>query len=99
MANRHFGKLSEVWKDGALSEILAEDLPACYADTRAGSADYALTHSPDRDYGVFRFLSRCGASVCQPRLHLVLDAREFARLTTVIRPTLRGADDPALRRS
>jgi 23S rRNA (adenine2030-N6)-methyltransferase len=58
MANRHFGKLSEVWKHGALSEILAEERPGCYAETHAGSADYPLTHSPERDYGIFRFLSR-----------------------------------------
>ena len=59
MANHHFGKISEVWKHGVLAEVLDEDRPRRFAETHAGSADYALTPSPERGYGVYGFIDRC----------------------------------------
>src|SRR5262245_52663142 len=56
MANPHFGKVSELLKHGLLAEVLAADRPMRFAETHAGSASYPLTHSPERDYGIYRFL-------------------------------------------
>jgi 23S rRNA (adenine2030-N6)-methyltransferase len=58
MANRHFGKISEVWKHGVLAEVLDQDRPRRFAETHAGSADYPLTPSPERDYGIYGFMDR-----------------------------------------
>jgi len=56
--NRFFGNLGDVWKHLVLAELLALEPPKQYWETHAGSASYPLTHSPDRDYGVYRFLER-----------------------------------------
>jgi 23S rRNA A2030 N6-methylase RlmJ len=42
MANRHFGKLADVWKHGALLAVLDRERPARYAETHAGSGTYPL---------------------------------------------------------
>lgn len=55
MANRHFGKLADVWKHLALAEILAIERPDHYAETHAGSAAYQLVDDPERDFGVRSF--------------------------------------------
>lgn len=60
--NRYFGNLGDVWKHLVLAELLALEPPRRYWETHAGSASYPLGHSPDRDYGVYRFLER-GRSV------------------------------------
>jgi 23S rRNA (adenine2030-N6)-methyltransferase len=44
-----------------LAELLALEPPKHYWETHAGSASYPLTHSPDRDYGVYRFIERAGS--------------------------------------
>ena len=56
MTNQHYGKISEGWKHGVLAEVLDTDRPRRFAETHAGSADYRLVHSSERDYGFFRFL-------------------------------------------
>jgi len=55
MANRHFGKLGEVWKHLPLCEVLARERPSLYAETHAGSAAYAPVDDPERRYGVYGF--------------------------------------------
>src|SRR5262245_37515414 len=55
MANRHFGKIGDIWKHLPLAEILFIEKPKQYWETNAGSAQYALTHSMERDYGIFYF--------------------------------------------
>jgi 23S rRNA (adenine2030-N6)-methyltransferase len=54
--NRYYANLGDVWKHLVLAELLALEPPKRYWETHAGSASYPLTHSPDRDYGVYRFL-------------------------------------------
>lgn len=58
MANRHFGKIGDVWKHLPLAEVLAARSPARYVESHAGSALYPLSRSPSRDYGVFWFFER-----------------------------------------
>ncbi|HEY5161243.1 MAG TPA: 23S rRNA (adenine(2030)-N(6))-methyltransferase RlmJ [Gaiellaceae bacterium] len=59
--NRYYGNIGDVWKHLALAELLALEPPKRYWETHAGSASYPLTHSPDRDYGVYRFIERAGS--------------------------------------
>jgi 23S rRNA (adenine2030-N6)-methyltransferase len=62
MANQHFGNLGDVWKHLVVAEVLALERPRLYCETHAGTASYALTHSPARDFGVYRILDGGAAS-------------------------------------
>ena len=55
MANRHYGKIGDVWKHLVLAELLHSEAPAEYWESHAGAADYALTHSVARNYGAYYF--------------------------------------------
>jgi hypothetical protein len=57
MANRHFGKLADVWKHGVLLEVLGRQPPTRYAETHAGSAAYPMVADPERRFGVLRLLA------------------------------------------
>jgi 23S rRNA A2030 N6-methylase RlmJ len=56
MANRHFGKLADVWKHLVLAEVLAADRPQSLWDTHAGHAVYTMTTDAERRFGVLRFV-------------------------------------------
>jgi hypothetical protein len=74
MANRHFGKVADVWKHLPLVEILAVDQPTKYGETHAGSAGYRLVDDSERRFGVMRFLNASAESPqlaeCRYRAHL-----------------------------
>jgi 23S rRNA (adenine2030-N6)-methyltransferase len=55
MANLHYGNIGDIWKHLPLAEILSIESPSTYWESHAGSSHYALTHSPERDYGIFYF--------------------------------------------
>lgn len=55
MANVHYGTIGDIWKHLPLAEILAIETPTRYWESHAGSSHYVLTHSPERDYGIFYF--------------------------------------------
>jgi len=61
MANVHFGNIGDVWKHLPLSEILSIEKPLHYWESHAGSASYPLTHSEERDYGVYHFAAHSAA--------------------------------------
>ncbi len=56
MADRHYGEIGNLWKHLPLAEILNIQKPKEYWETHSGSAQYPLTHSPTRDYGIYYFL-------------------------------------------
>jgi hypothetical protein len=56
MANRHFGKLADVWKHLVLAEALAAVRPQSLWDTHAGHAVYTMTTDAERRFGVLRFM-------------------------------------------
>ena len=56
MANRHFGKLADVWKHAALAEVLERESPRTYAETHAGSGAYPIVYDEERQFGILRFL-------------------------------------------
>ncbi len=62
MANRHFGEIGDIWKHLPLAEILNIEKPEDYWETHSGSAQYPLTHSPAKDYGIYYFLEHAGES-------------------------------------
>ena len=62
MANRHFGKLSDVWKHAALAEVLEREPPRRYAETHAGSGAYPIVHDGERQFGILRFLDVAASS-------------------------------------
>jgi len=62
MANRHFGKLSDVWKHAALTEVLEREAPRGYAETHAGSAAYPIARDAERRFGILRFLDVAAGS-------------------------------------
>lgn len=55
MTNRHFGRISEVWKHLVLGEVLAVERPEAFLDTHAGDALYPVVGDPERSYGVLAF--------------------------------------------
>lgn len=55
VTNRHFGRISEVWKHLVLAEILATEQPDHLLDTHAGDALYPVVEDPERVYGVLTF--------------------------------------------
>ncbi|MGH3718014.1 MAG: hypothetical protein ACRDRI_04075 [Pseudonocardiaceae bacterium] len=62
MANRHFGRIGDVWKHLPLAEVLMLERPRRYWETHSGSASYPLTPSMERNYGVYYFWERSRAS-------------------------------------
>jgi hypothetical protein len=44
MANRHFGKLADVWKHAALVEVLEREPPSRYAETRVADSGTRLVY-------------------------------------------------------
>ncbi len=55
MANIHYGNIGDIWKHLSLAEILAIEAPNTYWESHAGSSHYALTYSPELEYGIFYF--------------------------------------------
>ena len=54
--NPYFGRIGDVWKHLVLTEVVDSIRPALYLESHAGSAFYPLSHSSDRDFGVYAFL-------------------------------------------
>jgi 23S rRNA A2030 N6-methylase RlmJ len=55
MTNRHFGRVSEVWKHLVLGEVLAAERLDALLDTHAGDALYPVVDDAERSYGVLAF--------------------------------------------
>lgn len=62
MANRHYGQIGDIWKHLPLAEILSIERPSQYWESHAGSAQYPLSHSMEREYGIFYFLEHVNES-------------------------------------
>jgi len=76
MANRHFGKLSDVWKHAALAEVLEREPPVRYAETHAGSGAYPIVRDGERQFGILRFLRVASGSeaLARSRYRAVTDS-------------------------
>ncbi|HMD77090.1 MAG TPA: hypothetical protein VKG86_06925 [Terracidiphilus sp.] len=90
MANHHYGRIGDIWKHLALAEILAIEKPAEYWESHAGSARYPLTHSWQRDYGVFYFLSHAAESEA-------LDASHYRKVLADCAGFYPGSSEIAMR--
>lgn len=62
MANKHFANVGDIWKHLPLAEILRIEKPSHYWESHSGSAEYPLTHSCERDHGVFYFVQHASDS-------------------------------------
>ena len=62
MANTHFGNIGDVWKHLALAEVVATERPQHFWESHAGSALYPLSHSTERDFGVYYFREHASTS-------------------------------------
>lgn len=86
MANRHFGKLADVWKHGSLAEILFIERPSLYWESHAGSARYQMVDDAERRFGAMRFLEVSGnyprLDSSRYRQQLLSMASESGRLDT-----------------
>ncbi len=78
MANTHYGQIGDVWKHLPLAEILSIEAPRVYWESHAGSAQYPLTHSAERGYGVFFFAGHASQSpaLADSRYREILDGCE-----------------------
>jgi 23S rRNA A2030 N6-methylase RlmJ len=56
VANHHFANFADVWKHLLLTEVLADERPAGYAETHAGSAAYTMANDPERRFGAWHFV-------------------------------------------
>lgn len=71
MANRHYGRIGDVWKHLPLLEILALESPREYWETHSGAALYPLTHSADRDFGVYYFVEHASSDPILGKSHFL----------------------------
>src|ERR1043166_1821473 len=86
MANRHFGNLADVWKHGVLLEVLSRQPPGRYAETHAGSADYPLVTTPEKEFGILRFLGVAPGVPVLARSAYLASVAPFARATPPLYP-------------
>lgn len=77
MANRHFGKLADVWKHLPLAELLAIERPDHYCETHAGSAFYAMVDDAERRFGVTRFMHLAEAHPALAESRYIRRLRDF----------------------
>jgi 23S rRNA A2030 N6-methylase RlmJ len=62
VANIHFGNVGDVWKHLAFAEIVVIEQPQHVWESHAGSALYPLSHSTERDFGVYFFHEQASTS-------------------------------------
>ncbi len=84
MANRHFGKIADVWKHAALMEAIGLVAPGRYAETHAGSAAYPMVRDSEREFGILRFLE------VAPHHPALAGSRYLAAVTPHVRPGQAG---------
>jgi 23S rRNA (adenine(2030)-N(6))-methyltransferase RlmJ-like protein len=77
MANRHFAKLADVWKHGALTEVLAVERPSNYWETHAGNASYPMVDDAERRYGARTFVEVAPAFPALARSRYLAHLREI----------------------
>ena len=87
MANRHFGKIADVWKHAALMEAVGRAAPGRYAETHAGSAAYPLVRDEEREFGILRFLE------VAPHHPVLARSRYLAAVAPYVRPGQAGGGE------
>lgn len=80
MANRHFGKIGDIWKHLPLAEVLALEKPKYYWESHAGSALYDLSPSMEHDYGVYHFYQYA------PESQILRESHYYALLAEMRKP-------------
>lgn len=57
MSYVHYGRIGDVWKHLPLCEFLVNEKPRYYIESNSAFPIYNLTHSPERDYGIYTILN------------------------------------------
>lgn len=58
MSYMHYGRIGDIWKHLPLCNILVNEKPRYYIESNSAEPEYTLTHSPERDYGIYTFLDK-----------------------------------------
>jgi 23S rRNA (adenine2030-N6)-methyltransferase len=53
MPYTHYGQIGDIWKHLPLCTVLAQERPLVYVETNSAYASYALTGTPEQQYGVY----------------------------------------------
>lgn len=62
MSYIHFGRIGDIWKHLPLCTFLVNENPRFYIETNSAYPKYPLSHSPERDYGIYTFLNNAHKS-------------------------------------
>ena len=57
MSYIHYGRIGDIWKHLPLCNFLINEKPRYYIETNSAFPIYPLTHSAERDYGIYTFLN------------------------------------------
>jgi 23S rRNA (adenine2030-N6)-methyltransferase len=57
MSYIHYGRIGDIWKHIPLCNFLVNEKPRFYIETNSAQPNYQLTHSPERDYGIYTILN------------------------------------------
>ncbi len=57
MSYEHYGRIGDIWKHLPLCNFLKNENPGCYIESNAACPVYDLTHSFERDYGIYKILN------------------------------------------
>lgn len=62
MTYLHYGRIGDIWKHLPLCNFLVNEKPRFYIETNSAQPSYPLTHSPERDYGIYTILNSASKS-------------------------------------
>ena len=62
MSYIHYARIGDIWKHLPLCTFLANEKPRFYIETNSAYPKYSLSHSPERDYGIYTFLDNVNKS-------------------------------------
>lgn len=62
MSYAHYARIGDIWKHLPLCNLLVIEKPRYYIETNSALAGYPLSHSPERDYGIYTVINSTGMS-------------------------------------
>ncbi len=62
MSYIHYGRIGDIWKHLPLCSFMENESPRFYVETNSAHPDYPLTHSPERDYGIYTVINSAAES-------------------------------------
>lgn len=56
MSYIHYARIGDIWKHLPLCNFLSNEKPRFYFETNSALPSYNLSHSPERDYGIYKII-------------------------------------------